>query len=365
MEKLKIPQPEVFLNYKLHTKEDFQKLRVIDVLWLLSVDTYGIAGRGIGIKFETFQARMDKNPSKEKEILDELIGWIKKYTHNDDPLWLFLEKNYGQTIPLFLKDFAKFIGLVENDPSFLNNISKEKQQFLKRLIYSGFFKSIKNETSPSIWQIIKAIPLFLDFGKTFGFEEKGYPNLIPDFINFWFSIFSKDGKKILTCLQVILKNIFGQYAFEIYTHYLLNWMNQEQVFTKVFPNFDDKYEQLNNLSITEEKANIDSFNDNNWFESLTESQIVLLHHFFLTYINQRYKKGVDLTVVARFIAMVAGKRISKIKNSNIYTYLREAPNLKIGKGLLKDLKTVRDFLEKNELKDILQLVDIEIDVIQK
>lgn len=361
MERISIPAPETNIVYTVNTFEELGNLRVIDLLMLLTTDSYAIAGRAIGIRMETFQDRINKNPSKTNEITEEWILWLKKYTHEEAKLWLILERNYGQTVKLFLIDLINIIELSEKNPSFFDGVSKEKAFYLKRLVYSDFFQSIKNGEIPTKWQLIKLTPTLPGILISFEIEVGIFPKLIVDFLKIYVAYATKNIPQIINFLRPILTNIFGQYAFEIHTHFILNWMNQEKVFDKAFPNFNK--ELLNNeLSIISPESDITNEPiDNNIENNYTQAQQVLVVHFLLKFLNYNYQNGMDATVLTRIILMLTGKNINVRINKEMYDKVRKAPNYKSGKELIKDLKVVKIFFESINFKNVIQSIDNEID----
>jgi hypothetical protein len=361
MERISIPAPETNRTYIVNTFEELGNLRVIDLLILLTTDCYAIAGRAFGIKFEYFDEKVKKNPSNEREIRAECISWIKQYTHNDNQLWLILERNYGQTVKFFFIDLVKMIELAEKNPSFFEGVSKKNTVSLKRLVYSDFFQSIKNEEIPTKWHIVKLTPLLSGLLSSFEMEASIYPKLALNFSKLYVAYSTKNISQILNILRPIITNIFGQYAFEIHTHYILNWVNQEKAFERVFPNFNDELLKSEELVVAIERNEIANSNSSDPIDSMTESQRVLMIHFFLKFLNPNYKNGVDTTVLTSFILMITGKRVKVVKNLDIYKKLRTAPNFLSEKKLEKDLIVVRYFFENIGFQEILQSIDNEID----
>ncbi len=350
---MNIPHPKIVLEYTVRTPEDFAKLRFIDLLWIVDIDTYSIAGRGLGMKLENFQLRIDKNPNQEKQILNELEDWVKMYTHRDDSFWLFMEKSYEKTTNDFIKSLIEYIELSQNSPSFGNISSIERQKFLKKVVNSRIFNSVKSDIKPTLFDFLDLTFLLKEYIIAFNIEDVKFFPLAINLINIYISTSLNDNPRTLLNLQCLMKTLLRQHTFEIYTHYLLSWMNQAKVFEKVFPSLTTEITINENLKSNTEDAN--------QINSMTESQRVLTIHYFLKFLNSNYKNAIDSTVIAGWILMISGKRVSVIKNSDTYKKIRKAPNLKSDKSLINDLIVVKLFFETIGFKEVIQSIDNEID----
>jgi hypothetical protein len=362
MEKVRIPDLQFDMNYTFNTKEDFINLRVIDVLWILSIDQYTVAARSIGTQFKHYDSIIEKQPNRVSEIHEEIKTWINRYIQNDNLLWILLEKNYGQPIHVFIKELDTLIQLAEANPSFFKGeMSHEFHSIVKDFIYSGFYKSLKVGKKPSTFQFITFLEIVINLGKIYtknSKKEYKLRYLLRDYFNLFYACFT-DKQAIIPRLRDLVTLIFSEETCEIFTHYLMCYFNQEKIFEKVFPDFYQKI-NLNTVEIVGNIEQIPIVQEISLVENLTESQWVLIYFFMFQSVNLEIRVDVNVAEIARFIHLATGKNLTKIQNSEIYKKLLEAPNFKENRYLREDLIIIRPYVEKNGLKKILHLIDNEI-----
>ncbi len=108
----------------------------------------------------------------------------------------------------------------------------------------------------------------------------------------------------------------------------------------------------------QKQVQIESVNDNK-LGSFTDSQIVLIFHYFFEYLGIN-RSITDVAPLAKFIHLITGKKLTTTQSSNIYHKLLKAPNFNKNDKLKKDLQAIRPFFEQVQLMEIYEAIDNEI-----
>lgn len=358
MEQYKIPKPEFNLNYQFKKVEDFANLRVIDVLWILTMNSYNLALTGIRLQHEKYNHATKISAIEAQKTKEEIEEWINYYLKKNSPFWLVLKKNYGQSIKLCLNEIALLFEMAEQNPSLFKDLTPDINHFLKKIVYSGFYKSIRKGKFPTIFQCIYLL-LFVDItSKPKGYEKYFYPYFKRDFLSLVYTIIKRDQQEVIPKLSVLINSMFGKEAFEIYTHYAINYMSQEGELGILFQTNNDKLEIQEiqppiSISLEPPPPPISKV-------KMTQSQIVLLYYYFFKYHGLEPRVDIDISPLARFIHLTTGITFTKIQNSDIYSKLQKAPNFKTDKELIKDLNVIKEYFREHEFHDIIKLIENEI-----
>jgi hypothetical protein len=93
---------------------------------------------------------------------------------------------------------------------------------------------------------------------------------------------------------------------------------------------------------------------------LTNSQLVLFFYYLLGSWGIWPRGNADMASIARAIHLITGKSYKQVNNSEFYKKLKQAPNFKTDKWLIKDLEVVKGVFLQVELKAAALLVDNEL-----
>lgn len=96
---------------------------------------------------------------------------------------------------------------------------------------------------------------------------------------------------------------------------------------------------------------------------LTNSQVVLIFYYFYQHIGLILRKDSNVSDLARFMHLLMGKKYASINSSDYYKKLRNnAPNFKSDNELKKDLLIIKPLFQQAELKEIVKMIDNEINM---
>lgn len=98
---------------------------------------------------------------------------------------------------------------------------------------------------------------------------------------------------------------------------------------------------------------------------ITKARQLLAIYFLLKSQGIEHRADTSVSAVARLIHLISNTPLTNIQNSDIYKKYREMPYYKKGKELLADLEFIKPFFEAVNLKDVLNLVNAEIEKIKK
>jgi hypothetical protein len=99
------------------------------------------------------------------------------------------------------------------------------------------------------------------------------------------------------------------------------------------------------------------------FNHLTNSQVVLVFYYFFKYCGLELRKNIDISTMAKFIHLLSGKDYTGVDNSDYYKKLKNnVPNFKSDKQLKNDLLIIKPFFQQTELKEIVKMIDNEIEM---
>lgn len=93
----------------------------------------------------------------------------------------------------------------------------------------------------------------------------------------------------------------------------------------------------------------------------SNSQLVLIFYYFFKFNGIEPRVNSDIAPIAKFIHLIVGKEYKNITSSDFYQKLREVPNFKTDKELIKDLNKIKPQFKKVELNEIVKMIDNEID----
>lgn len=100
----------------------------------------------------------------------------------------------------------------------------------------------------------------------------------------------------------------------------------------------------------------------NGLGSFTNSQIVLIFHYFFKYQSINARDNTDIAPLAKFIHLVTGRAFTTTQNSAFYEKLRSAPNFNGNTQLKTDLEQIRPLFERVQLNAICKMIDNEKDL---
>ena len=95
-------------------------------------------------------------------------------------------------------------------------------------------------------------------------------------------------------------------------------------------------------------------------QDFSNSKMVLIFYYFFKSCGIEPRVSVDIAPIAKFIHLIAGKKLTSIESSDFYKKLRSAPNFKSDKELIKDLEFIKPLFQKVNLNDIVKMIDNEI-----
>lgn len=94
----------------------------------------------------------------------------------------------------------------------------------------------------------------------------------------------------------------------------------------------------------------------------TNSQLVLIFYYFFKQNGLEPRKNIDISPIAKFIHLITGKKFKKLVNSDFYKKLREVPNFKTDKELIKDLGVIKLLFKMVQLDEIVKMIENEIGI---
>jgi hypothetical protein len=100
-------------------------------------------------------------------------------------------------------------------------------------------------------------------------------------------------------------------------------------------------------------------------QELTNSQLVLACYYVLLSWGIHPRGNIDMAPIARFMHLITGRPYKHVHSSEFYKKLKRTPNLKTGKGLIKDLEMLKDLFLRLELKEAALLVEHEINPVRQ
>lgn len=96
---------------------------------------------------------------------------------------------------------------------------------------------------------------------------------------------------------------------------------------------------------------------------LTNSQVVLVFYYFFKYCGLELRKNIDVSTMAKFIHLLTGKDYKGVNSSDYYKKLKNnVPNFKSDKDLKSDLLIIKPLFLQTELKEIVKMIDNEIEM---
>lgn len=122
----------------------------------------------------------------------------------------------------------------------------------------------------------------------------------------------------------------------------------------------EEMELEDNQSTTNEQPTLSEVNLN--INDSSNSQLVLIFYYFFKQNGLEPRKIVDVAPIAKFLHLITGKELKRITNSDFYKKMLKAPNFKTNKELINDLNKIRPFFQKVGLKEVVELIDVEIEV---
>ena len=89
-------------------------------------------------------------------------------------------------------------------------------------------------------------------------------------------------------------------------------------------------------------------------------QMLAIYYLLKGDFNIEHRSTHNVSDVAKFIHLLTGTKFSGLTNSEIYKKYKKIPSHKQGAELIKDLKFIRSYFESLQLKDVVALIDSEI-----
>lgn len=98
-------------------------------------------------------------------------------------------------------------------------------------------------------------------------------------------------------------------------------------------------------------------NDEGEKESTEMQQLLSLHYLLKTGFNIEARGSNSVSELTQFAHLLFGKKLTSLQNSSIYKKYKKLPNFESPAQLIKDLKHIRPYFEKLELKNIVELIN--------
>ena len=143
-----------------------------------------------------------------------------------------------------------------------------------------------------------------------------------------------------------------------------NWsnFNRDNPTNNIFIyNCELEIERLKEIQSTENKNSVNT--SNTPLGQYTNSQVVLIFHYFFKYSGFELRKNIDIAPIAKFIHLLTGKVLkNNIDSSDYYKKLKSnSPHFKSDKELKNDLMTIKLLFQQVQLSEIVKMIDYEID----
>jgi hypothetical protein len=97
----------------------------------------------------------------------------------------------------------------------------------------------------------------------------------------------------------------------------------------------------------------------------TNAQLVLIFYYFFKYCGLEPRVKIDIAPIAKFMHLITGKKFTATTNSDFYKKLQIVPNIKTGRGLIKDLEVIKPLFKAAQLNEIVGLIESEISIARK
>ena len=216
-----LPNPVATVNILITSLEDLGNLKMIDVIWFLCPQQREQTHNNLLVKVNFLKSKIEKNPSQKKELEKEFIVWAETYVHHDNVILFYAELSYGLLLKDFIKGFPSVIKTLKKQESFIRNVTPQQQRFLDILVESSFCKAIAEGNKPTLWDFYKVMVKFT--------TDNEYEDLSKIALSINFKIlrlisqFYSNQNKTLKEFQEFFSKLFGDYMFEINTHYFINY----------------------------------------------------------------------------------------------------------------------------------------------
>jgi len=216
--------------------------------------------------------------------------------------------------------------------------------------------------------------------------KKDHPKLFPSYLEFfnvlyqWYDFFEKHqddyyyfetefDKIEIPGLQL---HAFLTYLVTAITYYNYSERDQGVLLSPVgrqsFNYIEEKLSEIDEklfpkaeiIKVPEPTAPIHQQSSTYALEEHNNSQTVLIFYYFFKAIGINIRNNIDFAPVAKFMHLITGKEFKATTSSDFYNKLRQAPNFKTNKELIRDLEDIKPLFEKVQLKEAVKAIDEEI-----
>lgn len=86
-------------------------------------------------------------------------------------------------------------------------------------------------------------------------------------------------------------------------------------------------------------------------------QLLALHYLLKAGFNMEARGSNSVSELTQLAHLLLGKKFTSLQNSSIYKKYKKLPNFDSTSQLIKDLKHIRPYFEKLDLKNIVELIN--------